>query len=177
LLLRAFAAIDKEQRVKLILCGGFDDPTLQTELEEESKLLNVKQYLRRTGTVRPGLVADIMRTMHVFTVTSDHDGLPNALLEAASVGVPLVVTDVGGMHDIIEDEINGLLVPARDARALSKAISRVFANDRLAERLGHGALELARRLSPERERQSWISLYQRILRQRAFAPDKTNQVT
>jgi L-malate glycosyltransferase len=164
LLLRGFVGVDQRYRSKLVLCGGFDhDPDLKSQLLLEAEEMGVHGSLVFTGAVRPREVEGFVRKMHVFSVTSNDDGMPNALLEAAAMGVPLVCTDVGGMHDIIEDGVNGLLVPAGNEKALSHAIFRLLSDDELARKLSVGALQLARGLSTEWESRCWTGLYRQIL--------------
>ena len=164
LLLSGFAGIPKNHRSKLVLCGGFQyDPELKRQLLLHAGKLGLEQSIDFTGLVRPREVQSVVKKMHAFAITSNDEGMPNALLEAAAIGVPLVCSDVGGMHDIIEDGVNGLLVPAGDESKLSHALSRILSDDNLAKRLSQGALDLAKQLTPERECREWTALYERIL--------------
>jgi len=62
-------------------------------------------------------VPKYLASMNVFVLSSDHEGLPNSVLEAAASGVPVVATAVYGVKDIYRDSSHALLVPPRDARA------------------------------------------------------------
>jgi glycosyltransferase involved in cell wall biosynthesis len=66
----------------------------------------------------------------------DRDGIPNVLLEAMSCGVPVVSTPVSGIPELIEDGVNGLLIPPDDPDALAQAVRRLDADRELAGRLG-----------------------------------------
>jgi glycosyltransferase involved in cell wall biosynthesis len=66
----------------------------------------------------------------------DRDGLPNVLLEAQSQGLAVVSTPVGGIPELLDDEVNGLLVPARDPAALAAAIRRLMEDPLLRKRFG-----------------------------------------
>ena len=61
-------------------------------------------------------------------MTSLYEGFPIALVEAMAVGTAIVATDVGGVGEAIEDGVEGLLVPPRDARALADAALRLLRN-------------------------------------------------
>jgi len=87
----------------------------------------------------------------------DTEGLGVVLLEAMNHGTPVVASRIGGIPDIVEDGISGLLVPPADADALAAAIRRVLADPALARRLGEAG---HRRL---RERFSWRAIVQRWL--------------
>jgi glycosyltransferase involved in cell wall biosynthesis len=67
------------------------------------------------------------------------EGLPKSLTEAAACGRPLVTTDLPGCRDVVTDGVDGLIVPARDAAALARAIARLQDDPKLAVRLGEAA--------------------------------------
>ncbi len=72
---------------------------------------------------------------------SDHEGLPLAILEAMSLGKPVVATSVGGVPSVIEDRANGLLVPPREPEALAAGLTELIDDTDLRERLGKQAQE------------------------------------
>ncbi len=69
----------------------------------------------------------------------DRDGIPNVLLEAMAMALPVVATRVSGIPELVRDGVNGLLVPPDDARALADAIERVLARPARAAALGVAA--------------------------------------
>lgn len=69
----------------------------------------------------------------------DRDGIPNVLVEAAASGVPIVSTPVSGVPELVRDGETGLLVPARDPRALAAAIERLLDSPELRARLARAA--------------------------------------
>ena len=71
-------------------------------------------------------VAEILACCDLFVLPSSAEGLPNSVLEAMAAGVPVVATRVGGIPEIIEDRVGGLLVPAQDPRALAAAIAETL---------------------------------------------------
>ena len=75
----------------------------------------------------------------ILASASDAEGLPNAVLEAAAAGLPVVATDAGGTREIVADGVSGLLVPIGDRNGLVAAISRVLEDQDLASRLGRAA--------------------------------------
>jgi glycosyltransferase involved in cell wall biosynthesis len=66
-----------------------------------------------------------LKTADVFVLNSTYEGLSHLLVEAMALGTPVVATDVGGNPEIVENEVSGLLVPAKDDEALHAAIKRV----------------------------------------------------
>lgn len=89
------------------------------------------EYLGQTEDVRPSLAA-----AHVVVLPSWREGLPTALMEAMSVGRPLVATDVPGCRSVVEDGGNGFLVPARDPAALAAAMERFITEPGIIEEMG-----------------------------------------
>lgn len=72
------------------------------------------------------------------------EGIPRVLLEAASMGKPLVTTGMPGCREVVEDGRNGFLVPARDTEALADAISKLIADSRLRREMGERSLRKAK---------------------------------
>lgn len=79
----------------------------------------------------------------MFVLSSDYEGISNSLLEAMSMGLPCISTDCpcGGSRYLIEDGVNGLLVPVGDAESLARAMSRIADDDAFAAGLGQQALK------------------------------------
>lgn len=169
-LVHAYARVRTEVRSKLLLVGDFPDP-MEGRVGEESRVKRViedhaiESEVEITGFVEDRKkILEYLLSMQVFVVSSVIDGLPNALLEAASVGVPLVATGVGGLKDILKDGESALIVPPKDPKKLSDAIERVLKDKRLAQRLSQGALKMAKALSPANEKKVWTELYHRLLK-------------
>lgn len=72
------------------------------------------------------------------------EGIPRVLLEAASMGKPLVTTDMPGCREVVDDGRNGFLVPARDTKALADAITKLIADSRLRKEMGEWSLRKAK---------------------------------
>jgi glycosyltransferase involved in cell wall biosynthesis len=163
LLVRGYAATSRELRSRLLLAGYFDDREEETWTETLIDELGLRGEVEIAGRFANADVGLLLRRMNVYVQSSAYEGLPNALLEAASAGVPLIATAVGGMAEVISDGENGLLVPHGEPAKLAAAITRVLADDAFALRLSAGARRLAAELSPERERDAWLTLYARLL--------------
>jgi L-malate glycosyltransferase len=94
-----------------------------------------------------GMRSDAVRclgALDVFTLPSIREGLPVALLEAMAAARPIVITNVGGMPDAVEDGRSGLVVPSGDEAALGAALKRLADDRALAARLGAAAHARAR---------------------------------
>lgn len=99
----------------------------------------------------------------VVVVPSRREGYGMVVREAMAYGRAVVVTDVGGLRDAVDDGVDGLRVPPRDVRALRAAIERLLADPGLRERLGAAAREKARReWSAEAAGAALVELYRSI---------------
>jgi glycosyltransferase involved in cell wall biosynthesis len=84
-------------------------------------------------------VLQLLAGADAFVLASRHEGLPVALMEATSVGLPIVASRVGGVPQILEDEVDALLVPPGDAGFLAQALKRLASDPELRDRLGRQA--------------------------------------
>lgn len=89
---------------------------------------------------------ELLQSVDIVVLPSYREGLPLSLLEAAACGLAIVATDVPGCRAVVDDGVNGLLVPVRDAAALAAAIERLAADPELRQRLGAAARAKAVRL-------------------------------
>ena len=85
----------------------------------------------------------LFRSVDVVALPSYREGLPKGLIEAGASGCALIATDVPGCREVVEHEIDGLRVPARDGAALAEAIERLARDPELRARLGAAAREKA----------------------------------
>ena len=90
-----------------------------------------------------------IRSADVFVLNSSYEGLSHVLIEALSLGVPIVATNIGGNPEVITNEENGLLIPAGSTQALSNALERIASDSELRARLSANALESAKRFFVE----------------------------
>ena len=114
---------------------------LDSEMEERRIKLRLGERFRFLGFRDD--VPDLLAAADVFCLASRNEGLPVALMEAYAVGLPVVVTRVGGLPDVVEDGRSGMMVEPEDPGALADAILAMAADpDRRAE-MGKRASELA----------------------------------
>lgn len=111
---------------------------------------HVPDARRLWGTVQFGILA------------SHEEGLPNAVLEAMAAGVPMVATVVGGVPELLEDGVTGLLVPPGDPDQLAAAIERIAGDPELRKRMGGAARARAAAYSWERCVGEYMALYREL---------------
>jgi len=102
--------------------------------------LDIEQAVRLIG-FRSDIPA-LLSLADIFVLPSLTEGLPISMLEAMSAGLPVVVTRVGGISEVIEDGKNGVIVPPSDADALGSAVLRLLSNSEIREKLGASARAL-----------------------------------
>ncbi len=108
---------------------------------------------REGGVVFLGMRDDVdvlYRAMDVFVLASHREGFPRAAMEAAASGLPLIVTDIRGCREVVEDGVNGLLVPVRDPEALRTAIVKLGDDAELRQRMAEAGRTKAVRDFDER---------------------------
>lgn len=131
-LLDALARLDNPP---VVHCFG-EGPE-RSAIEARARSLGLEETLQLHGHVRD--VGRRLIEMQFALLVSHEEGLPNAVLEAMAVGLPVVATAVGGTPELIAHGRTGLLVPPRDPVALSVAIASVASDAELRERLGTAA--------------------------------------
>lgn len=110
---------------------------LQAELQALIDTLHLNGKILLLGD-RPD-VADLMAYADIFVMSSRSEGMPMALLEAMGSGLPVVVTRVGGLGEVVEDHSQGILVPAEDPQKLAKAILELLRDPDLRSRMSGNA--------------------------------------
>ena len=155
-LLDAFARIAPEAPdLHLALVGDGAD---RQRLEERAAALGLADRVSLPGWRTDGPAC--LAAAQVAVLPSRTEGLPIALLEALAVGVPVVVTDVGAMAEVVEHGRAGLVVAPGDAAALARAITRVLADPAAAkERAAHGRHRVAEHYSTRAQAKRLAEIY------------------
>lgn len=161
-LLRAVAgAAERAPAIRLYLVG---DGGERASLEALSASMGLASRVTFAGwsteTPRWYAAADIV------ALTSDREGTPLALIEAASAGRATVACDVGGVADIVVDGETGIVVEPDDEKAFADALARLASDPDLRERLGRAAPGRARGFAAERLIDDLDSLYRQALKER-----------
>lgn len=125
--------------------------------------LGLGERMKCTGWVESEGKRAALMGATLFVLPSYVEGMPMALLEAMSWGLPVIASPVGGVPEMITHEVNGLLVPPGDVDALAAAISRLMSDPPLRERLGAAAREtIATRFSLSTAVERLLEIYRRF---------------
>jgi glycosyltransferase involved in cell wall biosynthesis len=136
------AAIIARERpdVRFVVAG---EGPLQRDLETQAAALGIEGKVDFLGFQKD--VASVFAALHVSVFPSLWEGTPLTLFETMGMGKPIVATDADGLRDVLVNEQNALMVPARDPEAFARAVLRILDDEQLAGRLSKRALEDSRR--------------------------------
>ena len=155
LLIRAFARLHKDMpEISLKICGkGVEEQRLK-QLVQDLRIEDCVHFLGEINDVKEQL-----KHSSCFVLSSDYEGLPNALMEAMAVGMPAISTDCpcGGPRMLIKQYENGILVPCNDEKSLEKAIIYMMTEKSERIKLGHHAKQSAGRFNTATVMEKWYS--------------------
>lgn len=153
MLIRAFAKIkDKISDYFLVIYGKGG---LLEDIKKEAVELGVADKIFFPGFVNNS--QEKLSEAKLFVLSSDFEGMPNALIEAMAVGLPSIATDcpVGGPAYLIEDGVNGLLTAVGDEDMLAEKMLKVILDSALQKSLGEEAKKISEKLSPKKIYSEW----------------------
>jgi glycosyltransferase involved in cell wall biosynthesis len=122
---------------RLVIAGDGADREALARSARESGVGDTVEFLGEVSDVPA-----VLSRADVYVQPSFQEGLPNAVLEAMAMGLPIVATRVSGNEDVVADGDNGLLVPPGDPDALAAALRRLVADPELAARMGRRSREI-----------------------------------
>jgi sugar transferase (PEP-CTERM/EpsH1 system associated) len=157
-LLKAFASVCAGRSgVRLVVVG---DGELMPQLKEMCRALRIEECTVFLGERTD--VADLLGALDVFVLSSKDEGLGITLLEAMAAGVPVVATSVGGVPEIVEHGVTGIMVPSGDDAVLADAIAWVLGHRETAAEMALRAGDrVAERFTIDRMIESYESLYRK----------------
>jgi glycosyltransferase involved in cell wall biosynthesis len=155
-LLRAFALAARGTQATLTLVGDGPDQRACRELVRELSIVDRVRFLGERDAL-PELLANA----DVFALTSSEESFGLSLLEAMSCATPVVATRVGGVPEVVEDGVTGLLSPPDDLEAFSRRLSQLLFDAELSERMGAAARATAER---RYTRAGVVALYEDLYR-------------
>lgn len=159
MLIRAYAGLENcEERLVIYGMG---------ELREELEAL-IKELKLEGRVILAGQSSNVPRDIKsakIFVLPSDFEGMPNALLEAMALGLCCISTDCpcGGPRAVIEDSVNGRLIPVGDEAALTKALQELLSDESKREILAANARKSAENFSPDMIFEKWRAYIERVL--------------
>ena len=154
----AHQVVQQVPDARFVILGEGD---LREQLEKQ-----VREHHLEKHVLLPGFRTDVLGCMigfDLFAMSSVTEGLGTSLLDAMACGRAIVGTTAGGIPEIVEDGVSGLLVPPRDHAALAAAIVRALKDDQLRQRMGEaGRARVNARFTVERMVAETAAVYARV---------------
>ncbi|MDO5293780.1 MAG: glycosyltransferase family 4 protein [bacterium] len=160
---------EKHKEFSLVIYGEGPE---RRKLENKIELFDLQDSI-----LLPGYVSDLgakLEKSTMFVLSSDYEGMPNALMEAMAVGLPVISTDcpAGGSRFLIENGKNGILVPVKDTVKLEMAMCSIIENFENAEIMSQNARSICERLASHNIYEQWES-YIKCIVKRSVDTNKT----
>ena len=164
LFIRAFSKI--HEKYPEYSAEIYGEGILEEELKELASILKLTEYIHFMGTTTK--LHERILDAAFFVLTSDFEGLPNALIEAMALGIPCISTDCkpGGARELIHTGEDGVVVPVNDVEQLSEAMLNYIENPDWAESLGRRAAINIQRYAPLRIYDSWEKYMSELIKRK-----------
>jgi glycosyltransferase involved in cell wall biosynthesis len=153
-LISAFAKLREDNPSAVLVIAG-DGPE-RKRLEEQAKSLG--DSVRFIGYVSHDQVPSFMNMADIFVRVSLEEGLGIVFTEAMACKTPVVGTSVGGIPDIVEDGVTGILVPPLDVNKTARAISTLLKDDKMCARMSEKGYATIK------SEYSWDTIYKKMLK-------------
>ena len=150
---------------RVVVAGPTDldkaDAITQDEIDRAAEVAGVRFLGMHTEVER------LYPAFDLYVLASHREGFPRSAMEAAAMGLPLVLTDIRGCRQVVEHGSNGLLVPARDPSALAAAIGQLVDDPSLRAAMGRAARDKALvEFDDRRQVAITLEVYERLLARR-----------
>ncbi|AFZ26424.1 glycosyltransferase [Cylindrospermum stagnale PCC 7417] len=171
-LIRAFAALPESDRncTELILAGNGDLEAAQKLIQE----LNIERKITICPWLSPEQRDELLSAADAFILPSYNEGLPMSMLEAMAWGLPVIVTPVGGIPEVIHNNKNGLLVQPGNQEQLVQAMQNLIRDECLRTSLGTAARKSVECLDIKNYINSLLLLYTSVISQGNNLDSKTS---
>lgn len=152
--------VDQGVPVRFDLIGDGED---RERIVYTIRDMELQDHVVAHGKLDPNAVIRLLQEADAFLLSSLTEGISNATLEAMGCGLPVVITDCGGMREVVDDGAEGFIVPVRDASAMADRLQRLAADQELRARMGRAGRErIVRELTLDQQLEHWLDLYRSI---------------
>lgn len=129
-------------------------------LESLAQVLGIQAKVHLPGSVTD--VFDQIADAKLFVLSSDYEGMPNALIEAMCLGLPCISTRVSGTEDLIDEGVNGEIVDVGDAEELANRIQELLAHEKTLQEYAENATKLNEKLDTEAIMRKWLDFLEEM---------------
>jgi len=160
------ALVHVRERIPTVRLAFAGNGSFEGVLRAQVERLGLGANVEFLGEISRTNIAATYRATKLIVIPSRSEGLPLVLIEALWLGVPVIASAVDGLPEVVLDDVNGLLVPPEDPRALADALLRMLLDTALYRRLSEGArASIADRYSPEAITARYLEVYDLVLRE------------
>ena len=160
MMIRAFAKVaDKFPDWQLVIYG---EGPLRAELEFLVSSLKLQNHVFLPG--RTEHVIEELRKSKIFCMSSDYEGMSNAMIEAICVGLPIISTNVSGTEELIRDGENGFIVEIGGEERFTNCISQLISSPSLQDKMSMKNIQLAKIFNIDHIVDEWISLINTVVK-------------
>ena len=131
---------------------------------------SLTDFSNRTGVsdfvLMPGATKELWKEMQsakMFVMTSEYEGMSNSLIEAMSIGLPCISTEVSGATDLIKSGTNGYLAKQGAVEEIANYMSMIADNEKMAEDMGKEASKVYSLLNIDKISKEWLSLFDSVI--------------
>lgn len=158
MLINAFAEVNKLYPEYELHMYGDGEIRKQTEEYIHSLGLDGKVILKG----KSNQLAEILPHAEIFAMSSDYEGMSNALIEAMYMGIPVVTTAVSGTKELIENGHNGFVVPVRDEKAFTEALMKLVENKELRKQFASEEISIINKVQPTVIFNQWENIINKV---------------
>jgi glycosyltransferase involved in cell wall biosynthesis len=156
-LLSAFEMVHKvHPKVNLCFVG---EGKLRSRLENFSRKHNLSESVEFKGKISHNETLNLISNSSIFVISSLEEGLPNVLVEAMACGKPVIASNVGGIPELIVNNVNGILVPSQSVESMAKSIEQLLSNSQLQMKMGQAALRSVKDYSWSKIAEDYQKIY------------------
>jgi glycosyltransferase involved in cell wall biosynthesis len=139
----------------------FGEGELQQPLERQIRHLGLEHHVQLVGFRHD--ILPLLKGLDLFVMSSVTEGLGTSILDAMAASRAVVATAAGGIPEVVEHEVTGVLVPPQNSAALAEAIVRLLKDEPLRRRMGEAGFERVRALfSVDRMVEGTLAVYEHV---------------
>lgn len=151
-------------KIKIVIVG---EGPMQLELSKQVKEVKGEDMVFFLGYRED--IPQILHSLDVFVLSSDHEGLGSIIMDAMACRLPVVATRAGGIPEVVHHQKTGLLVPPQRPKLLANAILKVYEDKELAQRLGkQGYNDVHEKFSAESMAWKAMDLYESLAKKKGI---------
>lgn len=159
-IIEAFAKVGQRPPARLVMVGDGPDVGACKDLAQR---LRLREHVTFVGTY--DAIWELLPQADMFVLASEYESFGLSALEAMACGVPTVTTNAGGLPEVVQEGVTGLLAPVGDVPALATAMRTLLGDDALRLKMGAAARERAvRHFARDKILPRWHALYERVLK-------------